>query len=243
MAQLAHISVEYYTRLEQARGPQPSREVLTGLARALRLNDAETDHAHLLAGAAPAARPGPPRVVRQSILDLIERLPNSAAVVTSAIFEVLAWNDLACALMEDFSAVPPRERNFARRAFLLRPGESGLYEVSDLAEFREHVAHELRATAARYPSDPSVRELIMELRAGSAVFETLWNSHDVAAPATLRKTFTGSAVGPITVNCDVLDVADCDQRVIIHTARPGSADEELLRLLAVVGTQRLGVTR
>ncbi|HEY3604024.1 MAG TPA: helix-turn-helix domain-containing protein [Sporichthyaceae bacterium] len=31
-ARLAFISVEYHTRLEQGRGPRPSREVLAGLA-------------------------------------------------------------------------------------------------------------------------------------------------------------------------------------------------------------------
>jgi transcriptional regulator with XRE-family HTH domain len=41
VAQLAYISTEYYTRLEQARAPHPSSEVLAGLSRALRLNDAE----------------------------------------------------------------------------------------------------------------------------------------------------------------------------------------------------------
>ncbi len=50
VAQLAFISTEYCTRLEQARGPRPSREVLAGLARALRLSNAERDHLHHLAG-------------------------------------------------------------------------------------------------------------------------------------------------------------------------------------------------
>jgi transcriptional regulator with XRE-family HTH domain len=62
-AQLAFISTEYYTRLEQARGPRPSREVLAGLARALRLSDAERGHLHHLAGAPPGPPPGPSREV------------------------------------------------------------------------------------------------------------------------------------------------------------------------------------
>lgn len=58
---------------------------------------------------------------------------------------------------------------------------------------------------------------------------------------TLRKTLDHPVVGPVTVNCDVLDISDLDQRVVIYTAAPGSSDEEALRLLAVIGTQRLGV--
>ncbi|MFD0522512.1 helix-turn-helix domain-containing protein [Paractinoplanes durhamensis] len=75
VAQLAYISPEYYARLEQARAPHPSREVLAGLSRALRLTDAERHHLHHLAGEPPAPPPGPSREVRPSILDLIGRLP------------------------------------------------------------------------------------------------------------------------------------------------------------------------
>jgi len=220
-AQLAFISTEYYTRLEQARGPRPSREVLAGLARALRLSDAERDHLHHLAGAPPGPRPGPSREVRQSILDLLHRLPQAAATVTSAAFEVIAWNDLAAALMEDFSALPRRERNLVRRVFL-GPHTQGrrLYGVSDADAFARTSARRLRATAARYPDDPEVAELVSELLAGSEEFTRLWASHDVSAGASLRKTFQHPLVGPVTVNCDVLDIRDQDQQVVIYTATP-----------------------
>ncbi|MFI5890646.1 helix-turn-helix transcriptional regulator [Actinoplanes sp. NPDC051513] len=237
VAHLAHMSTEYYTRLEQARAPHPSREVLAGLARALRLSDAERDHLHHLAGAPPAP-PGPSRRVRQSILDLIHRLPDAAATVISAGFEVIAWNDLAAALMEDFSAVDRRDRSLIRRVFL-GPDTGGrrLYGVSDADEFARNATQRLRAVSARYPDDPEIAELIRDLRNGSAQFRDLWASHDVEAEPTLRKTFHHPVVGPITVNCDVLDISDRDQRLIIYTAAPGS--EEALRLLSVIGTQRM----
>ncbi|MFI6246392.1 helix-turn-helix transcriptional regulator [Streptomyces sp. NPDC051016] len=240
VAQLAYISTEYYTRLEQARGPRPSREVLGGLARALRLSDAERDHLHHLAGAPPGPPRGPVREVRQSLLDLLCRLPQAAAIVTSATFEILAWNDLAAALMEDFSALPPRERNLVRKAFLdpLPPGER-LYGVSDLDAFVRVSAQRLRAAAARYPDTPEVSGLVAELLAGSEEFGRLWESHDVAAQPTQVKTFRHPLVGDITVNCDVLDVPDRDQQVVIYTAAPGSPSEEALRLLSVIGTQRM----
>jgi transcriptional regulator with XRE-family HTH domain len=235
-AQLAYISTEYYTRLEQARGPRPSREVLAGLARALRLTDAERTHLYHLAGAPPGPPPGPDREVRQSILDLIERLPQTAAIVTSAMHEVLAWNDLAAALMEDFSAVPPRERNLLRRAFLdgVTPDGQPLYGVSDGREFARNATMHLRSTVARYPDDPDVAELVADLLAGSEDFRQLWESHDVTTEPTLVKTFNHPIVGPITVNCDVLEISELDQNVVIYTATPGSPSEEALRLLAVI---------
>ncbi|MBO0810412.1 MAG: helix-turn-helix domain-containing protein [Microlunatus sp.] len=242
VAQLAYISTEYYTRLEQARGPRPSREVLEGLVVALRLSGAERDHLYLLAGISPALPPGPPREVRASIRTLLRRLPLAAATVNSAIFEVLAWNDLAAALMEDFSAVPPRDRNLARLAFL-GPESDGLrlYGLSDLDEFRRSVAVGLRGAMAKYPNADEVGSLVAELRSGSAEFDQLWTAAEIEATGTLRKTFHHRLVGPVTVNCDVLDVAGLDQQVVIYTADPGSSSEEALRLLSVIGTQRLDV--
>jgi hypothetical protein len=237
VAQLAYISTEYYTRLEQARAPHPSSEVLAGLSRALRLNDAERNHLHHLAGAPPVRPVGPPREVRQSILDLLERLPNAAAIVLSASYEVIAWNHLATALMEDFSVRSRPERNLVRRAFL--SGDNHVYSVVDGERFARSSVNHLRAVAARYPDDPEIHELIADLQAGSPEFAELWAAHEITAEPTLCKSFQHPLVGLVTVNCDALAIPDCDQQVIIYTATPGSPSEEALHLLSVVGTQRL----
>ncbi|MET8688271.1 helix-turn-helix transcriptional regulator [Streptomyces sp. NPDC004732] len=240
VAQLAYISTEYYTRLEQARAPHPSREVLAQLARALRLTDPERDHLHHLAGVPPGPPPGPSREVRPSIVQLLDRLPEAAAIVLSATYEVIAWNNLAAALMEDFSLLPRRDRNLVRRTFL-GPHEDGgrLYGVSDADEFSRTMTQHLRTTAARYPDDPEVTSLVRELRANSEEFTSLWSTHEISARPTLCKTFQHPLVGRVTVHCDVLDITDRDQRVFIYTAAPGS--EEAMRLLSVVGTQRMDV--
>ncbi|MFE3600370.1 helix-turn-helix transcriptional regulator [Streptomyces sp. NPDC059096] len=241
VAHLAFISTEYYTRLEQARGPRPSREVLAGLARALRLPDAERAHLHHLAGAPPGPPAGPSRDVRQSVLDLLDRLPHTAAMVLSATYEVIAWNELAAALLEDFSPLPRQERNLVRRAFLAPERRPLLRDPIDVEMFARAAARRLRAAAARYPDDPEVATLVRDLLAGSAEFARLWDSHDVRAEPALRKTLNNSLLGPVTVNCDLLDIADRDQQVVLYTAEPGSPAEEAFRLLSVIGTQRMDV--
>lgn len=231
---LANISTEYYVRLEQARAPRPSGEVLAGIARALRLTDAESDHLHVLAGTAPLATARlHRRDVRPSILALLDRLPLTAGIVMSAAFEVLAWNDLAAALMTDFAPLSPEDRNLARRAFLA-PSEA-LFNVGDGAEFREHCAMELRSAVARYPDDPAIARLVSDLLAGSAEFARLWARHDVAAAPMLTKTFLHPDVGPITVDCDALALTDQDQHLVLYTAAAGTADAEKLALLGVIG--------
>ncbi|WBB71928.1 helix-turn-helix transcriptional regulator [Micromonospora sp. WMMD1128] len=236
VAVLAHISTEYYVRLEQGRAPRPSGEVLAAVAGALRLTDVESDHLHVLAGATPSRAGLHRRDVRPSILALLGRLPGTAAFVTSATFEVLAWNDLAAALMEDFGRLTPRERNLARRAFLGPvPGTAPVYGVSEAAEFRRHAVRRLRATHARYPRDPAVTGLVAELRQGSPDFARLWDRHDVRAASMLTKTFHHPVVGEITVDCDSLDLTDRDQHLVLYTAPAGSPDADTLALLAVVG--------
>ncbi|MFI1096111.1 helix-turn-helix transcriptional regulator [Streptomyces sp. NPDC020917] len=238
VAVLAHISTEYYVRLEQGRAPRPSGEVLAGIAGALRLTDAESDHLHVLAGTAPSRTGLVRRDVRSSILALLERLPQTAAFVMSAAFEVLAWNDLATALMEDFSPLAPQDRNLARRAFLTpEDGGGPLYGVSDAAEFRQHVVMQLRSTLARYPSDPAVTGLVDELRGGSPEFVRLWERHDVQAEPMLTKTFHHPAVGDVTVDCDVLALTDRDQHLVLYSAPRGSRSAEALALLNVLGAE------
>ncbi len=238
VAVLAHISTEYYVRLEQGRAPRPSGDVLAAIAGALRLTDAESDHLHVLAGTAPTRTRLHRRDVRPSILTLIERLPHTAAFVTSAAFEVLAWNDLAAALMEDFTELTPQDRNLARRAFLgPARADTTLYGVYDAAEFRHHVVMELRSTRARYPSDPAVAELVDDLRDGSPEFARLWERHDVQPAPMLTKTFRHPVVGEVTVDCDSLTLTDRDQHVVIYSAPPGSRDAEALALLDVLGAK------
>ncbi|WP_405059183.1 helix-turn-helix transcriptional regulator [Kribbella sp. NBC_01505] len=238
VAVLAHISTEYYVRLEQGRAPRPSGEVLAGIAGALRLTDAESDHLHLLAGTAPSRTGLHRRDVRPSILTLLERLPQTAGFVTSAVFEVLAWNDLAAALMEDFGELAPKDRNLARRAFLAPPHDGPpLYGVSDATEFKQNVVMELRSTLTRYPSDPAVTGLIDELRAGSAEFARLWERHDVQATQMVTKSFHHPVVGKVTVDCDSLALTDRDQHLVLYSAPAGSRDAEALALLNVLGAE------
>jgi transcriptional regulator with XRE-family HTH domain len=235
VAVLAHISTEYYVRLEQGRAPRPSAEVLAGIANALLLTDTESGHLHVLAGTAPNHSGLHRRDVRPSIIALLGRLPQTAGFVVSATFEVLACNDLMAALMEDFRELDPRDRNLARRAFL--DPDRNLYGVSDATEFRHHVVMRLRSTLARYPADPAVTGLVDDLLTGSHEFARLWERHDVQAATTLTKSFDHPLVGKITVDCDSLDLTDRDQSLVLYSAPPGSRDAEALALLNVVGAQ------
>lgn len=236
VAQLAAMSTDYYTRLEQARGPQPSRAVLTGLARALRLSDDERAHLFHLAGEPPQP-PGPSQDVRPGVLHLLDRLDDAPALVIDAKYQVLAWNALAAALITDFSALPPRDRNLVRRRFLA--GANSRYTPEETDQFAREIVADLRAASARYPADPDIAALIAELLAASPEFARLWSEHEVAIQRGLCKTIHHPLVGPLSLHSEVLVIPEHDQRIIIYTAQPGTPSHNALQLLKVIGTQDL----
>ncbi|ETK34987.1 helix-turn-helix transcriptional regulator [Microbispora sp. ATCC PTA-5024] len=242
VAQLAHISVDHYTRLEQARGRRPSRGVLAGIARALRLSDQERAHLFALAGELEDdRRAGPSREVPAGTLNLIDRLTDAAAIVVDPTCRVLAWNPLAAALFEDFSALPGGERNVVRRYFLHPDSRHRSYGMGDPGRFALTAIGYLRVAVARYPDSRELKTLIRELLEGSEEFARLWNSHQLDIEHHHRQTVHHPEVGPIELDYDVLSVPDQDQQVVIFTAEPGTEAYRTLQLLKVIGTQRMDV--
>jgi transcriptional regulator with XRE-family HTH domain len=240
VAQLGGISVDYYTRLEQARAPRPSEQVLGSLARALRLTEDERDHLFRLAGQQPPARFSPSEHVRPGLLLILDRLHDAPAQVVTDYGQVLARNALAEALF-GAAAQPGLDGNHIWR-FFTDPGSRARILPQDQARTAEsHVAH-LRSIRVDRPDDPRVAEVVRGLLAESAEFAQLWERHDVAVRRADRKTIVHPAVGAIEFDCENLLSDTGDQRLILFTTRPGSEAHERLALLRVVGRESFGST-
>jgi transcriptional regulator with XRE-family HTH domain len=240
VARLAAVSVDTYTRLEQARGAVPSVAVLEGLARALRLGADERAHLFHLAGHSepPGARAS--HTITPAVLHLLDRMDDTAAFVLDAAGYVLAWNPLAAALIADFSCWPPRDRNLTWQVFCGTGGASASYSAQASADFAQECVADLRAAAARYPSDPAITGLVRRLLDRSETFAGWWDEHEVRQRRGGHKRLSHPAVGDLDLDYDVFLVPDQDQRVIIYSAPPGSPSAEALRLLAVLSTQDMG---
>lgn len=222
VAQLAGISVDYYIRLEQGRGPHPSRSVLAALARALMFSRDDRDYLFRVANEVPPAVIGPSRTVSAGVRYLLDGMLHIPAYVVDAKYDVLAWNHLATHFISDLSAVGPEDRNMIRWMFR-QPDTDPHWNDEEMVAFTRSSIADLRAAYGRYPGDPGIVGLVTELLGVSQRFASMWNDHEVAARRNITKAFNHPVAGPVEFECQVLQVADSDQRIIAYCAAPGSA--------------------
>ncbi|MFC8245003.1 helix-turn-helix domain-containing protein [Streptomyces chartreusis] len=235
LAQLAGVSVAYYTRLEQGNGRNVSAEVLDAIARALRLSDAE--HAHLTHLAKPkrhkkkpAARTEQVRPALRQLLDTIDGVP---AYITGRRSDIVAWNGMAAAVFGDWSELPAQERNWARLVFL-RPEYRELFMEWDQKAY--DIVAFLRMDAGCHPDDPRLSALVGELSVKSEEFRRLWAIHDVKEKSYGVKRLRHPLVGELTLNFESFRLTDgTEQTLITYHPEPGSPSAEALRLLASWG--------
>ncbi|WP_329301399.1 helix-turn-helix transcriptional regulator [Streptomyces sp. NBC_00659] len=236
LAQLAGVSVAYYTRLEQGNGRNVSAEVLDSIARALRLTDAE--HNHLTHLAKPkqhkkrqAARPQQVRGSLRQLLDTIDGVP---AYITGRRSDVLVWNRMAAAVFGDWSELPPQERNWARMVFL-RPEYRELFVEWEQKAI--DIVCLLRMDAGCHPDDPRLAALVGELSVKSEDFRRLWATHDVKEKSHGVKLLRHPLVGDLALQFESFRlIGDSELALVTYHAEPGSGSAEALRLLASWGT-------
>jgi transcriptional regulator with XRE-family HTH domain len=227
LAQLTHVSVDYVVRLEQGRIGRPSDDILAGLARALLLDAAERRHLFRLAAAGepmPGSTDG--TEVRPGLALVVQGVEPAPAVLLSRRLDLLVWNPTAEALLGPFGA----ERNYARLVFG-DPATRALH--ADWEAAARQTVSLLRFTAARYPDDHALHELIAELRLSSPAAARWWESHDVAQKRYGRKRYLHPTVGELTLSFEALLLPDDgDQLLTIYAAEPHTLDAERLTQLA-----------
>lgn len=235
LAQLAGVSVAYYTRLEQGNGRNVSAEVLDSIARALRLTDAERAHLTHLAKPKRHRRKQPPRTqqARVALRQLLDSMDTVPAYVVGRRSEILAWNRMAAALFGDWGRMPAQERNWARLVFL-NPDYRELFVEWDQKAY-DMVAY-LRMDAGCHPEDPQLSALVGELSVKSEQFRTLWAAHDVKEKSHGVKRVRHPLVGELTLLWESFrPAAETEQSLVTYFAEPGSPSAEALRLLASWG--------
>ncbi len=243
VAVLADMSSDYYERIEQGRGPRPSREMLGAISRALRLTLDERDHVYLLAGHEPPQRHQSLGYADPGLMCVLDALATSVpALIADDLHNVVAQNGLNVALLGPLAMATGRRRNFIWRWFT-DPELRGRY-VSEQHESlgREYVA-DLRAALGRRQGDVEARALVDELSASSTEFGEIWARHEVAVRRSSRKALHHPEVGPLDLQCDVVLSEPTGQRLVLFRPHPGSGTAERLEMLAVLGTQTFAEPR
>jgi transcriptional regulator with XRE-family HTH domain len=228
LAQAAALSVDYYVRLEQGRLRNPSAEVVDAVATALALDPAERRYLHNLAR--PGRADDRTRIhipaTFQSILDNV----TVPAAIYSRYGDVVAWNPLAAALLIDFGALPPEERNMPRLVFLNEEVASRFVEWESKAR---DLVSQLRMESGRTPDDERLATLIGELTMRSPEFARLWATHHVREKTRGGHLYRHPVVGEFYLRYEAFRPPDApDVALVCQVADPGTPDEEALRLLA-----------
>jgi transcriptional regulator with XRE-family HTH domain len=239
VAQLAGVSVAYYTRLEQGQGHEASDGVLEALARVLQLDDDERTHLAVLAGRELASAASPrPEWLRPELRALVESFADVPALVLGRRTDILAWNRVAHALLAghlpfELPVHPQPRLNWMRLLFLDQPTRALFGDWPGKA--RDSVA-DLRRAAGRYPADDQLAVLVDDLNRASPYFAELWRAQPVRVCAHHVRQYDHPAVGELTLRDQLLVVPDDEgQRIIVYSAEPGSASAAALAQLAVAG--------
>jgi len=226
---LAGLSPDYYSRVEQGRQSNVSREVLDALSRALRLDDVE--RAHLSDLAAPtsggrgtatdlAQRPDP------GLLRLMAALDHVPVLLIGHRGRVLARNALLCAVLGR-----PLEpgTSFTRYLFLDPVARE---RVVNWADFAQASVAALRREAGRRPHDRRLLALISELRAVDSDVARWWDDHAVRDYASVTKRIRHPAAGELSFDIEIVSPPhEPDQRLVVYTAQPDSPTARMLPIL------------
>jgi transcriptional regulator with XRE-family HTH domain len=239
VAALSHMSTDYYSRLEQERGPQPSAPMIAAIAQGLHLSLDERDHLFRLAGHQPPHRGTGSDYISPGMLRIFDRLVDTPAEIVTEIGETLRQTPLGVALTGDATRYLGPARSLGYRWFT-DPATRALYAPEDHDYLTRMFASGLREVATRQgPGSPAARlaEQLLEL---SEEFRATWERHEIGIGPAEVKHFVHPELGALELTCQRLIDPEQGHSLLVYTAIPGSESHDKLQLLAVIGSQVLG---
>ncbi|KQU58910.1 XRE family transcriptional regulator [Rhodococcus sp. Leaf278] len=238
VAELCHMSTDYYARLERGSGPAPSEQMIASIAQGLHLSLDERDHVFRLAGHAPPARGASSDHISPGLLRILDRLNDTPAEIVSELGETLRQSPLGAALTGDASLRTGPNRSLGYRWFTDRAVRQ-TYPPEEREALSRVYASGLREIVTLRGPESTAARLSAELQEVSEEFRTLWEKREVGVRPPETKRFLHPTVGMLHLNCQTLLDPEQAHRLLVYTAVPGSESYAKLELLAVVGTQVL----
>lgn len=238
VAALSHMSTDYYSRLEQERGPQPSEQMIASIAQGLHLSGAERDHLFRLAGHQAPASGAESDHISPGTMRIFDRLTDTPAEIVTELGETLRQTPLGMALVGDLSRHTGPSRSIGYRWFTDRSARD-LYLPEDHEFYSRMYVSGLRGVVTRRgPGSRAAR--LVELLDADPEFRALWQEHEVGIRPKEIKRYQHPVVGLLELSCQVLLDPEQSHSLLVYTATPGSESHEKLQLLAVVGSPSVG---
>lgn len=203
VAQLAGLSVTWYTWLEQGRDMSLSPLALGRLAAALRLGRAERAYLFELAGKRdPDPGQDDAEAVPPPVLACVEAIAAPAYILDRA-WTALSWNRAAERLFTGWLD-GAASRNLLRFIFLEPAARSFICDYDDRAR---RVVAEFRAAISTHLGDQPIRGLVETLRRASPDFARLWDEQGVLGREGGARTFNHPTDGFLRFEQVTFDVA------------------------------------
>jgi transcriptional regulator with XRE-family HTH domain len=235
LAQLAGISVSWYTRLEQGKDVQPSAKAVARVAQALQLTTAEREYFLALARGDPSgAQSAPTDPVSVTLRDVLDAQDDNPAYLIDARLNLLAWNQAAISVFgfaEDLAAAPEEERNLLWLIFT----EDARTWLVDRERHAKLLLAQFRDASRHLVNDPWYGRFVQRLQQRSPEFARWWSQYDVERVQETEKVIDHPTVGRLTLRQTVLQVID-DSRalyLILYTPAPETDTAEKLQKLAI----------
>jgi transcriptional regulator with XRE-family HTH domain len=238
IAELCHMSTDYYSRLERGTGPNPSEQMVASIAQGFHLSLAERDHIFRLAGQNPPRRGIASDHVGPGLLRILDRLADTPAEIITELGETLRQSQLGVALFGDASQRTGPARSLGYRWFTDSNSRDAYPADEQTLLSRVYVSGLREVATLRGPESRATR-LAQLLEGLSEEFRTLWAEHEVGIAPRESKRFNHREVGMLELNCQTLLDPEQSHRLLVYTAIPGSESHEKLQLLSVIGTQTL----
>lgn len=232
VAQLAGVSLTWYTWLEQGRDIRVSASVLNSVAKALHLNEDERKYMFALAmepEAEQAVAGGDMRAMPASLQRIVDELRFCPAIISDRRCGIVGWNEAAAHVFLDFAEVPPAKRNMVRLLFERK-------ELRRLAANWEQFAGGFlaifRAYYGQYVKDEWYEQFIAEMKEDHPDFARLWEQSRVSYAPEVSIEFRHAQAGKMLFDLTSMQVqGGSELRCSIYTPTPGSSTEEKLRRL------------
>ncbi len=230
VAQRANISPTWYTWLEQGRGGAPSADVLNRIAAGMMLTEPEREHMFMLAlGHPPEPRYREIDGITPRLQRVLDTMALSPALIRTATWDVVAWNNAAAALLTDYALLPRKQRNILRLMF---SSERIRDAQEDWLHVARYVVGSFRADAARAGAGEEIRQLVEELSQSSADFAALWRSNDIAGHGDGVKRIRHPDVGLIELEFSTFAVEGRpDLNMLVYNPATPEGVEQVRRLI------------